>query len=144
MSGRIKLVDASGNKLSEENTPELPYEYDVIASFDDGCGSYGLNQWQLPHPQCPEYFVCNAEDLPTTVLSEESSGAEIMLSQRAFANCIDSMNCAMLNGMTTMYGGEELQNGGTDDIVLFLRQMIPHHQNAVRYFLVLLFFIRIR
>ena len=139
MSGRIKLIDASGNKLSEENTPELPYEYDVIAPFDDECGSYGLEQWQLPHPQCPDYFVCDAEDLPTTVLDEEAGGPGVMLSQRAFATCIDSMNCAMLNGMTTMYGGEELKNGGTHNIVLFMRQMIPHHQNAVSFLSVAIF-----
>jgi len=38
----------------------------------------------------------------------------------------------MLNGMTTNYGGEELTNGGTHDVVLFLRQMIPHHQVSCR------------
>lgn len=124
MSGRIKLVDATGNKLSEENTPELPYDYDIITPFDNSCGSYGLETWQLPHPQCPSQFVCGKEDLPTSLNG-------VQLSQQTFATCIESMNCAMLNGMTTMYGGEELLGDGTDDIVLFMRQMIPHHQNAV-------------
>ena len=137
MSGRIKLLDSSGTKLSEENTPKLPYKYDIIEPFDDGCGTYGLEQWQLPHPQCPEHFVCDVEDLPSSVLNEEAGGPDIMLSQQAFATCIDSMNCAMLNGMTTMYGGEELKNDGTADVVLFLRQMIPHHSNAVSFLLLL-------
>jgi len=131
MSGRAKLVDANGNKLSEENTPELPYEYDVITPFDDSCGGFDLHQWQLPHPQCPSQFVCGVDDLPTQILTEEGGGATPMMSQNTFATCVDSMNCFMLNGMTTNYGGEELTNGGTHDVVLFLRQMIPHHQNAV-------------
>jgi len=40
------------------------------------------------------------------------------------------MNCAMLDGMTTMYGGDAASEM-INDIILFLRQMIPHHQNAV-------------
>jgi len=126
MSGRIKLIDADGNKLSEDNLPAIPYEYDVIQPFDDSCGSFGLEQWQLPHPQCPTEFVCGADALPSTTPTE---GA---MSDQTYAHCTDSMNCAMLNGMTTNYGGDgDLQQGGTDDIVLFMRQMIPHHQNAV-------------
>lgn len=131
MSGRVKLVNADGNKLSEANKPELPYEYDIITPFDDSCGGFDLHQWQLPHPQCPSQFVCGVDDLPTQILTEEGGGPTPLMSQNTFASCVDSMNCFMLNGMTTNYGGEELTNGGTDDIVLFLRQMIPHHQNAV-------------
>merc|ERR1712037_1045588 len=41
-----------------------------------------------------------------------------------FSGCIDSMNCAMMAGMTT---GIESQS----EVALFLHQMIPHHQNAV-------------
>lgn len=130
MSGRIKLIDADGNKFSEEDTPAIPYSYDVISEFDAGCGGFGLESWRLPHPQCPSQFVCGLENLPT-VVTRQSDGLMPEMSQATFGQCIDSMNCFMLNGMTTQYGGEELVNDGTADIVLFLRQMIPHHQNAV-------------
>ena len=131
MSGRIKLVDANGNKLNNEDTPKLPYEYDIITPFDDMCGGFNLAQWQLPHKQCPSKFVCGQDELATEVSTDRVNGTKPMMSQRDFARCIDSMNCFMLNGMTTNYGGEDLVNEGTHDLVLFLRQMIPHHQNAV-------------
>jgi len=117
MTGRIKLLDADGNMLNPEDTPLLPFAYDDVSSYDEICGTYGLFDFQLPNTRCPEMFVCGVESnlSPLTIL----------------ANCIDSMDCAMFHGMTTGYGGQELTHGGTDDIALFIYQMIPHHQNAV-------------
>ena len=58
MSARIKFLDASGNKVQPDaDTPPLGYEYDVINSYDDGCGSFGISDFQLPNGQCPEQFV---------------------------------------------------------------------------------------
>merc|ERR1712157_531537 len=53
-----------------------------------------------------------------------------------FGTYVDSMNCAMLDGMTVQYGGETTATSDqgveyNNDAVLFMRQMIPHHQNAV-------------
>lgn len=42
-----------------------------------------------------------------------------------FSQCIDSMNCHMMVGMTTSVKNVE------DETALFIHQMIPHHQNAV-------------
>jgi len=108
MTGRMKFVDSEGNELSPVDNPPIEYEYDVPSAYDQGCGTHGLGNFQLPHAQCPEQFVCNKPD--------GASGA--------FAGCLDSMNCAMTVGMTT-----NVNQGSA--IALFNHQMIPHHQNAV-------------
>jgi len=111
MSGRVKLKDADGNLVSTADTPALPYEYDMISDYDSACGTFGLDSYQVAdnEGQCPSSFVCDTES--------------------SFADCVDSMNCAMLDGMTSAFtAGPDPE---TNDVVLFLRQMIPHHQNAV-------------
>ncbi|CAJ1948863.1 unnamed protein product [Cylindrotheca closterium] len=109
MSGRIKLIDADGNKLSAENTPELPYEYNKVAEFDEVCGTYNLTDFQpsKDNNMCPPMFICT------------SDGAE--MSQ--YAKCVEAMNCHMMSSMTTNAGGGVLE--------LFNHQMIPHHENAI-------------
>eukprot|EP00585_Thalassiosira_rotula_P001792 CAMPEP_0196134476 /NCGR_PEP_ID=MMETSP0910-20130528/3370_1 /TAXON_ID=49265 /ORGANISM="Thalassiosira rotula, Strain GSO102" /LENGTH=803 /DNA_ID=CAMNT_0041394411 /DNA_START=118 /DNA_END=2529 /DNA_ORIENTATION=+ len=115
MTGRIKIKDAAGNMMSAENKPDIGYEYDIIDGHDGGCGTYGLNPFTLPNDQCPESFVCGPLD----------AGVQ------DFATCINSMDCSMLDGMTTNYGGDGITNPAWNDAILFIRQMIPHHQNAV-------------
>jgi len=108
MTGRIKFVDSSGSPLFSADEPEIPYSYEVPSTYDQSCGTFGLEEFQLPNGQCPDKFVCNRPD-----------GAV-----GKFGECIDSMNCAMLVGMTT--------NVNEDNAVgLFSHQMIPHHKNAV-------------
>jgi len=107
MSGRIKWVDDSGAVLSEVNEPEIPYEYEEASAYDQTCGTYNVDAYQLPNAECPSEFVCN-------------KGGTVS----AFAGCIDSMNCAMTSGMTT----GAISNSAA---ALFVHQMIPHHQNAV-------------
>jgi len=111
MSGRIKLVDSSGTLANSEDTPALGYEfglnkdgYEDPGSYDDTCGTFGLDLFQLPNDECPSRFVCG--------------------DRGKFAGCIESMNCAMIAGMTT-------SRTSNSDIALFIHQMIPHHQNAV-------------
>mmetsp|Transcript_20577 Transcript_20577/g.46681 ORF Transcript_20577/g.46681 Transcript_20577/m.46681 type:complete len:232 (-) Transcript_20577:29-724(-) len=108
MSGRFKFVDSSGNAINAEDFPEIQYEYDVPSDYDQSCGTVGLEDFQLPNPQCPDKFVC------------DQPGGKV----GKYAECVDSMNCAMLVGMTT----NVYQNNA---IALFNHQMIPHHQNAV-------------
>jgi uncharacterized protein (DUF305 family) len=117
MSGRIKLLK-EGLPISEENVPELGYSYDMPPGpFDKKCGSFGLDDFQLPNPVCPDRFVCGTED----------QDAEL----QSFSECIDAMDCHMLSGMTT---GVQ----ASDEAALFIHQMIPHHQNAVNMAKVLL------
>ena len=86
MTGRIKLTK-DGKVISESNEPAIDYVYDSVSGHDETCGTYGLNEFQLPHPECPEKFVCDVpEDNPELV---------------NFASCINSMDCAMMAGMTT-------------------------------------------
>jgi len=110
MTGRIKFVDEDGDVLESEDEPEIPYKYDKPSDYDQSCGTYGLDEFQLPNPECPSKFVCDALDVSTPV--------------GKLADCIDSMNCAMMAGMTTNIHADS-------SIALFIHQMIPHHQNAV-------------
>jgi hypothetical protein len=86
MSGRIKLLK-NGVPINEVDDPPIQYAYDVPGSFDKGCGTFGLDNFQLPHPQCPDTFVCGVE--------EQSEGLQ------AYAACNNAMNCHMFIGMTT-------------------------------------------
>ena len=111
MSGRIKLLKG-GVPIQETHLPDLPYEYDKPSAFDEQCGTFGLDAYQLPNRECFETFVC---DVPSD---------NIPLSN--FSKCINAMNCHMMAGMTT--GVSSAANSLT---ALFIHQMVPHHQNAV-------------
>ena len=106
MSGRIKLTQ-NKQLVSNDDKPPLGYEYDKPGSFDQQCGTFGLDSSQLPDPQCPKEFVCNPPP-----------------ENQAFSDCINAMNCRMFKGMTTSISSQ-------NEIALFIHQMIPHHQNAV-------------
>jgi Domain of unknown function (DUF305) len=109
MSGRIKILNG-GVPVWDADGPVLGYEYDEPGAFDQSCGTYGLDAFQLPNKFCPDHFVCNAENADAAT--------------RAYSTCIDAMNCAMMDGMTTGVRA-------SSSTALFLHQMIPHHQNAV-------------
>ncbi len=110
MTVRVKIIDESGKPLHKDDTPAIPYEYETPSEYDQMCGTYGLEDYTLPNSQCPSLFVCGKPDDDGPVYH--------------FANCLDTMNCAMLSGMTT-----NVHMGSA--IALFNHQMIPHHQNAV-------------
>ena len=83
---------------------------DTRSEFDQQCGTYGMEDFQLPNPFCPDRFVCGVEDV----------NQELQL----FARCLNAANCHMMRGMTTGVKA-------TADAALFIHQMIPHHENAV-------------
>lgn len=109
MSGRIKILKG-GVPVSSNDSPALGYSYDVPGTFDIACGTFGLDAFQLPNSQCPDHFVCNADQGSSSLAS--------------YSACIDAMNCAMMDGMTTGVTARS-------EDALFVHQMIPHHQNAV-------------
>jgi Domain of unknown function (DUF305) len=117
MTGRIKLLK-NGVPIDEANEPSIEYQYDTPGEFDAKCGTFGLDNYQLPNKQCPDKFVCY-----------DNTTADAALVQ--YATCIDAMNCAMLAGMTTGYSTNS-------PVALFIHQMVPHHQNAVNMAKVLL------
>jgi hypothetical protein len=92
MSGRIKLLK-NGVPISEADDPEFPYEYNVPGTFDKTCGSYGLDEFQLPHPQCPETYICG--------LDEAASYSSSPSTLQTYGTCTNAMNCKMFAGMTT-------------------------------------------
>jgi hypothetical protein len=108
MTGRIKLL-TDGIPVQTADFPEIPYEYDMPSDYDRECGTFGLEEFQLPHPECPDRFVCG-----------EASDSQMEL----YSGCTDTMNCRMIADMTTGVSAES-------EIALFLHQMIPHHENAV-------------
>jgi len=110
MTGRIKFVDENGMQLNDFDTPVITYEYDMPSEYDKSCGTYNLEKYRLPHPECPSKFICGKSGTDTPV--------------GRFADCLDSMNCAMAVGMTSNIHMNSA-------IALFVHQMIPHHQNAV-------------
>jgi hypothetical protein len=106
MTGRIKLLKKGEPTQPNADLPEIPYKYDEPSEFDKSCGSFGITDFQLPNPQCPDKFVCNPQGLDE------------------FANCIEAQNCHMFVGMTT-------GASAGSEVALFLHQMIPHHENAI-------------
>lgn len=109
MAGRIKLLK-HGVPVTSDDVPEVPYKYDKPGNFDVKCGSFGLDNFQLPNPQCFEPFVCDVQ----------SGNSNLEL----YAECIEAMNCHMLAGMTT-------KATSMSGVALFIHHMVPHHQNAV-------------
>merc|ERR1712238_472512 len=112
MTGRFKFVDAAGDAISPDNTLRIPYEYQEPDAYDRSCGATGTGESQLPDMECPTTFVCDAPDAAVAPFAAK------------FAECVDSMNCAMLKGITTKISSN-------NPIALFNYQMIPHHQQAV-------------
>jgi len=110
MSGRIKIIGKDGMKVSAADSPVLGFDYDTPSAYDMECGTHGTAEYQLPNNMCPNKFVC---DVPSDNIG-----------LKKFAGCIESMDCAMVNGMTNYVKSES-------EIALFIHQMIPHHQNAV-------------
>jgi len=118
MSGRIKILEAeSDTPLVVADGPALPdnYEYVEPSAFDMACGTVGLEDFQTSataNNQCPITFVCNDDSDASPALNN-------------FIDCINAMDCKMLQGMTSSVDGSQ------DLGALFSYQMIPHHINAV-------------
>ena len=67
MTGRMKFVDEHGDVLNEKDEPVIPYSYDIQSEYDHECGTFNLDPFQLPHPECPSKFVCDKPDVGTSV-----------------------------------------------------------------------------
>jgi len=112
MTGRIK-ISKDGKLVNPAYKPEIPYTYETPSKYDMECGTSNIDKFQLPHAMCPERFLCNVPDEGNQALKK-------------YASCIESMDCHMVAGMT-----HEVPAGGSDEVSIFINQMIPHHQNAV-------------
>jgi hypothetical protein len=55
------FADPQCVRIHEPDLPELGYEYENPTGHDAVCGTYSLNYYQLPHPECPQKFVCDTE-----------------------------------------------------------------------------------
>lgn len=139
MTGRIKLLKNGEALQKDAQLPELGYSYDQPAEHDQVCGTFGVHEFQLPHDQCPDQFVCDVPmnnqklaqfsncivSIFCALSSLYCNNFSLDQLDPVFTVCQDSMNCAMMNGMTSSVKGSE------SEVALFMHQMIPHHQNAV-------------
>ena len=109
MSGRVKVVDAAGNKVQAADAPALADGYYKFPSaYDEMCGGYGLEAYQESAGLCAhETFVCTDDALPAG----------------SYGDCIKAMDCDMDYNMRTTLSA--------DPVASFMHQMIPHHRNAV-------------
>ena len=109
MSGYIKIADASGTVVSSRGTGNALIAadyYDTPSTYEALCGGYNLDAYKSAGA-CTDTFLCT-----TATLAEGS-----------FGDCLNAMDCSMDLGMKT-----ELHS---NDIVSFMWQMIPHHENAI-------------
>jgi len=108
MSGRIKILDASGDAVQTANSPAIDYAYDTLSEFDEECGTFGLDEFQPGSGMCADTFLCG-EGSATTL---------------AFGECLKAMDCHMEYNMRSVLSA-------TSSAETFMHQMIPHHQNAI-------------
>jgi hypothetical protein len=109
MSGYIKIADASGTVVSTTGTGNALIAADyhkTPSTYESLCGGYNLDAYKSAGA-CTDTFLCT-----TATLAEGS-----------FGDCLNAMDCSMDLGMKT-----ELHS---NDIVSFMWQMIPHHENAI-------------
>lgn len=112
MSGRIKIVDASGTQLSSSDDPAL-YDFVLPTNFDIGCGTFGLGQYS-------DGKVCAPQDTHKFFCSSENETAQ----SQSYGECLYAMDCAMHTEM-------RVDAHPDDPLTTFMHQMIPHHHNAV-------------
>jgi hypothetical protein len=110
MSGYIKIADSSGTVVSTRGTGTALIAADyhkTPSAYDALCGGYHLDPYLSSGGMCTDTFLCTTATL--------ASGS--------FGDCLNAMDCAMDLGMKTLLH--------SNNIVSFMHQMIPHHENAV-------------
>ena len=113
MSGRISICDLDGNgacTLRVAANPVELYSYTAPSEYDAECGTFGMEAYAGESGLCGDQrYLCTADGQ----------------TEDTVYGCFDAIDCAMALDMRVTYGG------GGDEFPTFLRQMIPHHQNAV-------------
>eukprot|EP00960_Hanusia_phi_P039837 754083-Hanusia_phi.AAC.1 len=108
MSGKIIVVNADGTPRSGLQSVEL-YRPTVMSKDDEACGT----------PPAPEY----GDDYGPTKFIGRCGTKALCGETTTFKRCMEGIDCQMTYNMRVTH---------TDDpITTFMRQMIPHHQNAV-------------
>jgi len=107
MSGLIRVTDPeeNANSLVQQFDPETYYK--ELYTFDSNCGTSASSKYHHQKEKyCPgQNFLCNKQH------NEE------------FFECMEAISCKMNYEMRV----EESMN----PLVVFMHQMIPHHENAV-------------
>lgn len=70
MSGRIKILDASGDAVQTANSPAIDYAYDTLSEFDEECGTFGLDEFQPGSGMCADTFLCGEGSATTLAFGE--------------------------------------------------------------------------
>jgi len=114
MSGKIIITDYEGDTTTEVAL----YEPVVNDEFDENCGTSGVSVY--------------ANDGDNSCEEVPFFGGEI---DNDFEKCLQAIDCQMHWEMFSQTGVD-----GSDKIVTFMQQMIPHHNNAVNMAKILLKF----
>lgn len=104
MSAEI-VIDGASPDAKDPEYPELFVKVQPRSDFDRVCGTWDSEPFSQEHPTCKgKTFLCGETD--TT-----------------FAECFEAIDCQMHNNMAVEMVDNKIAN--------FVRQMIPHHENAV-------------
>jgi len=107
MSGKVTILDpaSDANELVQKFDPNSYYP--KLSEFDAMCGTSQVSKYHHNKTRyCPgQEFLCEKDDNPL------------------FSQCMEAIDCKMNFEMRV----EENKN----PLVVFMHQMIPHHQNAV-------------
>jgi uncharacterized protein (DUF305 family) len=94
------------------DTPALPYALEAPDAFDRACGSYGVSEYNTSNTMCPDSdYICASESYTPPAVEH-------------FGACLEAVDCKMHVEMQTA-------SDSTSPATTFMRQMIPHHENAV-------------
>jgi hypothetical protein len=112
MSGKIVVVgDPTLTAPAVANTLQIPFVpatyYQAVDAFDTACGTFGIHTYSgAGHDKfCPhDNFLCEPKN-------------------DDFSKCMKALDCKMSSEMRVHESGNPLET--------FMKQMIPHHQNAV-------------
>jgi hypothetical protein len=106
MSAEIIVDDASENAPMPTRHDDFFVAPPHISEFDSTCGTVGISDFSPEHQTCSgKHFLCG-EGLADP-----------------FNKCLQAIDCKMHHDMAV--------STDTDPVHTFMRQMIPHHANAV-------------
>jgi len=111
MSGKIVIHNKDGSRAAGSNgsQEQALQPVNVPKGIDRTCGTDGLEDYMSPNGKysCSQRFFCGAIET-------------------VYEKCIHAMDCKMYHEMRA--SGYDVHK---DELVIFSKQMIPHHKNAI-------------
>jgi hypothetical protein len=117
MSGKIRIQNTDGTAFTPTANPtELDlYTPEAVSPVDGVCGTSGIEPYSFGKDKaCSERFICGTLDTD-------------------YEKCLDAMNCEMKENMHSYTSADH-----SNEMAVFMQQMIPHHKNAINMVKVLM------